>query len=132
MLPDKMSFLLSLVPLATLLAKSISAAPLLEERADLYPVITSDFPDPSIIRVQDTWYAFASQSEYDQQDVKVQLAKSTDFNNWEVSVGHDALRKLPPWVRALDPVRFWRGKDLQANLDWSFGLCHILTHPTVF
>lgn len=93
-----------LLALASTYPLSTTAAPILAKRADLQPVITSDFPDPSIVKVGDTWYAFASQSEYDQQEVKIQLATSNDFKSWAVSNGYDALGRLAPWVRASDPV----------------------------
>lgn len=54
------------------------------------PVIASDFPDPSIIHVNDTWYAFGTQSMYDHQDIRVQLATSIDFETWTLT-GHDAM-----------------------------------------
>lgn len=99
-----MKALIWLSTFASILTRLSSAAHLLARRANLTPVITSDFPDPSIINVGDTWYAFASQSEYDQQEIKIQLATSTDFKTWKVLLGHDALRNLAPWVRASDPV----------------------------
>ncbi|KAK6430689.1 hypothetical protein LTR95_013152 [Oleoguttula sp. CCFEE 5521] len=64
------------------------------------PVITIDFPDPSIIKVGDTWYAFGTQSVYDYTNVKIQLASSTDFVNWNLQAGYDALGNLPPWAEA--------------------------------
>jgi len=62
------------------------------------PVISSDFPDPAIIKVGDTWYAFGTQSVYDYTDVKVQIATSTDFYTWSLRGGQDVLRNLPAWV----------------------------------
>lgn len=99
-----MMWFISLAAVASLLVDVTIATPLLAKRANLAPVITSDFPDPSIVQVGGTWYAFASQSEYDQQEVKIQLATSPDFYNWQVVAGHDALGKLASWVRASDPV----------------------------
>ncbi|KAF7192965.1 Extracellular endo-alpha-(1-_5)-L-arabinanase [Pseudocercospora fuligena] len=75
----------------------------LEKRDNLRPVISTDFPDPSIIKVGDTWYAFASQSTHDFKNIKVQLATSKDFNSWTLT-GKDALGKMGSWVRANDPA----------------------------
>lgn len=101
-----MLLLQSLAVLSGLLLDTTLASPLqqLAKRDDLQPVITSDFPDPAIVKVKDTWYAFGSQSIYDQKNVKIQLATSADFTTWEVSEGYDALGKLAPWVRASNPV----------------------------
>lgn len=60
------------------------------------------FPDPSLIKDGDIWYAFGTQSRYDFKDVKVQLATSQDFDTWIVT-GNDALADLPPWANADDP-----------------------------
>jgi beta-xylosidase len=70
------------------------------------PVIKTDFPDPSIIQVGGTWYAFGTQSIYDYKNVKTQLATSTDFENWDLRENYDALRTLPSWVDQNDP-RIW-------------------------
>lgn len=56
------------------------------KRNDLsLPVITTDFPDPSIIFVDGTWYAFGTQSIFDFKDIRVQVATSDDFEMWEVT-----------------------------------------------
>ena len=61
------------------------------------PVIKSDFPDPSIIKVNGTWYAFGTQSIFDFKDIRVQVASTTeegggDFEgHWRVWEGYDAL-----------------------------------------
>jgi len=70
------------------------------------PVIETDFPDPSIIQVGGTWYAFGTQSLYDFKNVKTQLATSSDFENWDLRENYDALRTLPSWVDMKDP-RIW-------------------------
>ena len=56
------------------------------------PVITQDFPDPSLINVGGTYYAFATTNG--QQNI--QKATSPDFNTWTVT-GEDALPTLPSW-----------------------------------
>jgi beta-xylosidase len=67
------------------------------------PVISSDFPDPAIIKVGDTWYAFGTQSVYDYTNVKVQIATSNDFYSWSLRGGQDVLRNLPSWVSQSNP-----------------------------
>lgn len=58
----------------------------------------TDFPDPSLISVDGTYYAFASQSGYTNKDTKIQLATSTDFDSWTYT-GQDALPDLPSWAK---------------------------------
>jgi beta-xylosidase len=70
------------------------------------PVIETDFPDPSIILVDGTWYAFGTQSLFDYKNIKTQLATSSDFNNWDLRENYDALRNLPSWVFMSDP-KIW-------------------------
>ena len=57
------------------------------------PVITSNFPDPSLIQVGNTWYAFSTTSG----GLNVPIAKSTDFKTWTVS-NIDALPSLGAWA----------------------------------
>jgi arabinan endo-1,5-alpha-L-arabinosidase len=61
--------------------------------ADAGPVIDQDFPDPDVLEVEDTYYAYATNSGTD----NVQVATSTDLESWEV-LGDDALPELPSWV----------------------------------
>ncbi|KAF2145987.1 glycoside hydrolase family 43 protein [Aplosporella prunicola CBS 121167] len=65
------------------------------------PVISSDFPDPSIRRVGDTWYAFGT--TVNNGAIHVQIAKSSDFQSWTVT-GKDALPNLPSWVYKDKPL----------------------------
>lgn len=81
-----------------LLLHSSSAAPVIQKRSESGPHITTDFPDPSIIRVGSTWYAFAGQSLYDYKSTHIQIATSTDFETWTLQAGNDVLPDLPSWV----------------------------------
>jgi hypothetical protein len=63
------------------------------------PSLGSDFPDPSLIQVNETWYSFASQGN----GLHVQIASSQDFDQWSIIKGVDALPKLPPWVKQDQP-----------------------------
>ncbi|KAK0647877.1 Extracellular endo-alpha-(1-_5)-L-arabinanase 2 [Lasiodiplodia hormozganensis] len=74
-----------------------------EKRAVAGPVIGSNFPDPSIIRVGNTWYSFATNNNDGSGSTHVQIAKSSDFNSWTL-LGKDALPNLPGWVYAANPA----------------------------
>ena len=56
------------------------------------PVLNQDFPDPDGLQVEDTYYAYATNSD----GVNIQAAQSTDLVTWEL-VG-DALPSLPDWA----------------------------------
>ncbi|RLL94793.1 hypothetical protein CFD26_103344 [Aspergillus turcosus] len=57
------------------------------------PVITANFPDPSVIQVEDgDWYAFATNNGV----YNVQIATSHDFENWTV-LNQDALPDAGVW-----------------------------------
>lgn len=58
------------------------------------PVISTDFPDPSIIQVNDTWYAFATSGA----GLNVRVATSPDFVTWTVVEGYDAMPNPAPWA----------------------------------
>lgn len=61
------------------------------------PSISTDFPDPAIIQVGDTWWAFATNSN----GSNIQLASSPSFGfdgKWQRHIGRDVLPKLPEWV----------------------------------
>ena len=72
------------------------------------PAIAEDFPDPAIIQVGSTWYAFATQGN----GVHVQVATSSDFDNWSRVAGKDALPNLPSWVDTRDPA-IWAPSVIQ-------------------
>ncbi len=56
------------------------------------PVIPSDFPDPFVLRVNDTYYVYATNSG----GANIQIAVSKDLANWESL--SDAMPQLPGWV----------------------------------
>lgn len=75
------------------------------------PAIASDFPDPSIIKVNSTWYAFGTQSLHDHREIRVQLATSTDFETWALT-GNDAMvTAVPPETCGLESVRAYVSAD---------------------
>lgn len=66
------------------------------------PAIIPNFPDPCVIKVGSTWYAFATRNK-GTTTPKIQVASSQDFNNWTISTNAngtamDALPTLPAWV----------------------------------
>ena len=61
--------------------------------ADGNPVLDEDFPDPDILEVDGTYYAYATNTA----TLNVQVATSTDLESWELS-DTDALPELPSWV----------------------------------
>ncbi|KAF2156088.1 glycoside hydrolase family 43 protein [Myriangium duriaei CBS 260.36] len=79
--------------------------------------ISTDFPDPSVLYDGNTWYVFASQSEYDNKNIHIQLAQSTDFNTWTLQQGYDALPQLPSW--AVDNGAVW-APDINKLADGSY------------
>jgi arabinan endo-1,5-alpha-L-arabinosidase len=68
-----------------------SAAP--SSPADGNPVLDEDFPDPDVLEVDGTYYAYATNGNAR----NVQVATSTDLVSWEMSDA-DALPDLPAWV----------------------------------
>lgn len=69
---------------------SSSTAP--ADPVDVNPVIPDDFPDPDVLEVDGTYYAYATNGN--RQNVRV--ARSTDLLEWEQL--DDALPDLPSWV----------------------------------
>ncbi|PNS16441.1 hypothetical protein CAC42_175 [Sphaceloma murrayae] len=68
------------------------------------PVITPHFPDPGLLNVNGTWWAYATRARGGAaRRTYIQVASSPDFENWAVlqnSDGsqRDALPELPRWV----------------------------------
>src|SRR6266508_225987 len=56
------------------------------------PVFFGNFPDPFVLRVDDTYYAYATNAD----DTNVQMIRSTNLRDWEW-LG-DALPRLPDWA----------------------------------
>jgi beta-xylosidase len=63
------------------------------------PVIKANFPDPCIINVNDTWWAFSTNSG----GINIQVASSPDFQTWTLHAGQDALPTPPAWVNMSAP-----------------------------
>jgi beta-xylosidase len=94
-------FISSLFLACIALLQPSSAAPLSPPKlSEFGPHITTDFPDPSLLRVENIWYAFAGQSLYDYTSTHIQIATSIDFKTWTLQLGNDMLPILPGWVDA--------------------------------
>jgi arabinan endo-1,5-alpha-L-arabinosidase len=77
--------------------------------ADGNPVLDEDFPDPDILEVDGTYYAYATNTA----SLNVQVATSTDLTSWEMS-DVDALPELPAWVI---PGKTWAPEVTQFGPD---------------
>lgn len=62
--------------------------------------IGRDFPDPSIIEVDNAWYSFATNGS----GVNIQFSSTTNFQgSWTLKSGYDALPILPSWADVAAP-----------------------------
>lgn len=84
-------------------------------------VLDRDFPDPDVIKVDDTYYAYATIS----MGRNIQAAKSYDLINWEWL--EDALPELPAWSSRGDT---W-APDVLPSPDGSGYLMYYVTHSKV-
>jgi beta-xylosidase len=60
------------------------------------PVLDRDFPDPAVLTVGDTYYAYSTASGYGKQFWHVPVQRATDLTGDWTAVG-DALPVLPSW-----------------------------------
>jgi arabinan endo-1,5-alpha-L-arabinosidase len=56
------------------------------------PVLDQDFPDPDVLRIGDTYYAYSTNVE----NTNIQVARSTALVHWQMM--GDALPRLPNWA----------------------------------
>jgi arabinan endo-1,5-alpha-L-arabinosidase len=63
----------------------------------IQPVITRDFPDPAVLAVGSTYYAYSTSSTYKSKVWHVPVAQSSALTGKWTEVG-DALPELPDWV----------------------------------
>ena len=73
------------------------------------PAVDQDFPDPDILEVDGTYYAYATNAN----SRNVQVATSTDLASWTL-LDTDALPKLPSWVI---PGKTWAPEVTQFGPD---------------
>lgn len=60
------------------------------------PVLDQNFPDPTVIRANGKFYAYATNSSINGSLLHIQVAVSTDLQHWKI-IG-DALPKKPVWA----------------------------------
>lgn len=59
-----------------------------------------DFPDPGLIQVDGTWYAFGTNPrKNDPHSIHIPVATSTNFVNWTLHEGYDAMPTIGKWER---------------------------------
>jgi beta-xylosidase len=92
------------------------AAPKPAQRAA--PVITRDFPDPSVLAVGGTYWAYSTASGYGRGVRHVPVARSGSMTGpW--TDGGDAMPTLPPWMDAAKGGSIW-APDVSARSDGSY------------
>jgi hypothetical protein len=96
------SYVLTLF-LLSLFQHSAHSSPL-QPRSANGPVITTNFMDPSVIELNNGYYAFAG-ANGNPAGINVQVAYSPDFSSWAVNSGYDALPALGAW--AANPGHVW-------------------------
>ena len=74
-------------------AASTTTAAVVGEGSFQNPVLKYDFPDPGILKVDGTYYAYATNTS----GRNVQLARSTDLVRWDLLT--DAMPALPTWAK---------------------------------
>ncbi|KAI4719829.1 glycoside hydrolase family 43 protein [Aureobasidium sp. EXF-10727] len=71
----------------------------------LTPVMNGlNFPDPSVIRIGNEWWAFSTNSRYNGKRVHVPMAQTYDYFTWTSFGEKDALPNLPDWVDPNNPA----------------------------
>lgn len=121
-----MSFVLSIIFLVNLFSFSLafpySNRTLVKRDSVKGPVISSNFPDPSLIWVnsEKSWFAFATNGN----GHNVQVATSRDFNAWTVTK-IDALPRVGAWAHQSTP-NVWAPMVIQ-TADGSFVLYYSAT-----
>lgn len=79
-----------------------------EENTFQNPVIPANFPDPFILKVDHTYYAYSTNSN----SRNVPVATSTDLVNW--TIGRDVLPALPRWVN-ISQANVWAPEVLRVD-----------------
>jgi arabinan endo-1,5-alpha-L-arabinosidase len=69
----------------------------------IHAVLDRDFPDPTVIRVGYTYYAYATQGMNKGKMANIQVASSADHEHWQYE--GDALPQKPKW--ASNTQSFW-------------------------
>lgn len=73
----------------------------IQENAPIWAV--HDFPDPGLIQHNGTWYAFATNPKKGDPDtIHVPVATSTNFVNWTLHEGYDAMPTVGQWQKKIN------------------------------
>jgi len=80
----------------TTLNETFSYTNLLERDINFQIGIAADFPDPSAVKYNGAYYAFATNSE----NINTQVATSNNFITWNLISGYDALPDPGTWTKA--------------------------------
>ena len=79
----------------------------LNEKAGTYAIVKTNFPDPTLIEVNGSYYAFATRSPAN-ISCNVQAAKAdSDISRWTLLEDYDTLPSLPPWVKKFGDAGVW-------------------------
>jgi GH43 family beta-xylosidase len=83
-------------PVAEGVELPIPSGTMIHNEAKHNPVLNADFPDPTVININGTYYAYATQSMHDGKMINIQVASSKDLFNWKYE--GDALPQKPAWA----------------------------------
>ncbi len=75
-----------------MLPSSLSSARAGEGTCPVQPVFAENFPDPYVLRVDETYYAYSTNSK----GTRIPVLRSTNLSTWEEA--GDALPELPAWA----------------------------------
>jgi hypothetical protein len=79
-----------------------------------------DFPDPGLLEYNGTWYAFGTNPhKNDPASIHIPVATSTNFVNWTLHDGWDALPTIGNWERK---VNHWAPDVIQRVSEFSYYL----------
>ena len=72
------------------------------------PKISTDFPDPCIVKANNKWYSFSTATFVNNQTVNIQVAESNDFITWHIvtnadGINYNALPTPGAWVEPTAP-----------------------------
>lgn len=97
-----------------------SAGPSNASEAARYAVVPHNFPDPTVIEVDNTYYGFATRNPVN-LSVHIQVAQSKPgiIASWQLLDGFDALPTLPAWVTNHTDAAIW-APQVQQREDGSF------------
>lgn len=86
------------VPVVLLVDKNSSEDPSYHNQANRPIRVVDDFPDPGLVHVNGTWYAYGTNAAADNPSVAhVPVATSKNFTVWTLLPGYDVLPTLSGW-----------------------------------